>query len=59
MLKKEIKKYMLAELRALGNMDMNDANIQLKENIKVVNIIKNAPVRADRNILSSTGTRTP
>ena len=27
---------MLAELRAFGNMDMNDANIQLKENIKVV-----------------------
>lgn len=27
---------MIAELRSFGNMDMNDANIQLKENLKVV-----------------------
>ena len=27
---------MIAELRSFGNMDMNDANIQLKENINVV-----------------------
>ena len=27
---------MIAELRAFGNMDMNDANIHLKENLKVV-----------------------
>lgn len=27
---------MIAELRAFGNMDMNDANIQLQENLKVV-----------------------
>lgn len=27
---------MLAELRAFGNMDMNDANIHLKENVKAV-----------------------
>ena len=27
---------MIAELRSFGNMDMNDANIQLKENIKLV-----------------------
>lgn len=27
---------MIAELRAFGNMDMNDANIQLRENLKVV-----------------------
>lgn len=27
---------MLAELRAFGNMDMNSANIQLKENVKAV-----------------------
>ena len=27
---------MIAEVRAFGNMDMNDANIQLRENLKVV-----------------------
>ena len=27
---------MLAELRAFGNMDMNQANIHLKENLKAV-----------------------
>lgn len=27
---------MIAELRAFGNMDMNQANIQLKENVKAV-----------------------
>ena len=27
---------MIAELRSFGNMDMNDANIQLKDNLKVV-----------------------
>ena len=27
---------MIAEARAFGNMDMNDANIQLRENLKVV-----------------------
>ena len=27
---------MIAELRAFGNMDMNDANIHLRENLKVV-----------------------
>lgn len=27
---------MIAELRAFGNMDMNDANIQLRENLEVV-----------------------
>lgn len=27
---------MIANLRAFGNMDMNDANIQLQENLKVV-----------------------
>lgn len=27
---------MIAELRAFGNMDMNDANIHLKENVKAV-----------------------
>ena len=27
---------MIAELRAFGNMDMNDANIQLRKNLKVV-----------------------
>ena len=29
---------MIAELKAFGNMDMNDANIQLKENLKVVKV---------------------
>ena len=27
---------MIADLRAFGNMDMNDANIQLKDNLKAV-----------------------